>query len=216
MKISTAVSGRILQLCSIGVAFALNALAAGSAPLYSENFEIYDADANIVRFLAGDPNHYRANKSSVVLGNAHSGEKSFLLDVETDADYPLKFLYFQNAENKVRISPQPGQKLEGWIKLGEGTSPDLKVSLGVNLILPQALDGASKTAQLALKVVETGENGWQKVQSEDIAEFAKKVGRWNNWNPEGAILESWLIHITGPEDLKNKRIVVSIDEIALK
>lgn len=208
-------SGRIMKLCCIVAALALNASGADPSPIYSENFEIYDADANIVRFLAGDPHHHKINKSSVVLGNAHSGEKSFLLDVETDADYPLKFLYFQNSENKVRILPQSGQKLEGWIKLGEGTSPDLKVSLGVNLILPQALDGASKTAQLALKVVETGENGWQKVQSEDIAEYAKKVGRWNNWNPEGAILESWLVHITGL-DLKNKRIVVSIDDIALK
>jgi len=216
MKMPLAMSGRIMKLCSIGAALALNASGADPSPIYSENFEIYDADANIFRFFAGDRGHYRTNKSSVVLGNAHSGEKSFILDIETDADYPLKYLYFENSEKKVRVEPQPGQKLEGWIKVTEGTSSDLRISLGLNFILPQALDGLPKMAQCPLKVVETGENGWEKFQSEDIAEYLKKVAQLNNWNLEGANLESWLVYISGADDLNNKRIVIYVDDVALK
>jgi hypothetical protein len=205
---------RAMQVGSIGAIFVANALGADPAAAYSENFEGHDVDANIVRFFAGDRAHYRTNKSSVVLGNAHSGEKSFVLDVETDADYPLSYLYFENSENKLSIVPEPGQKLEGWIKVDAGTSSDLKVSLGINLIYPQGLDGTRLTGQMALKVVETGENGWQKVQSPDIADYAYKLARRNNWNPDGATLGGWLVHISGA-DLNGKRIVVCIDDIVV-
>ena len=119
----------------------------------------------------------------------------------------MNYLYFRSAENKIGITPEPGQKIEGWLKVGDETSVDLKISLGISLTYPEALAGAPKTAQLPLKLVESPENGWQRFQSDDLAMVSRRFAELNKWNAEGVTLTDWLLYITGP-DLQSKRIVV--------
>ena len=110
--------------------------------------------------------------------------------------------------------PEPGQKLEGWVKVDPATSDGVAVSLGISVIYPQKT-ATPTSAQLPLAIVEQGADGWQKFQSEDLLEFFTSLAAKKGWNPEGLFVERWLLHLTGA-DLKNKRVVVYIDDIAIR
>lgn len=198
-----------MQICGMGACLASNVLGADSPPAFSENFE---GEGCRVSFFAGDPQHQKLNGGAVVTEQAHSGKQSCMMDITTDGDYALPFLYF--AGEIPRVVPKPGQRLEGWIKVDKATSADVFVSLGISVTYPEGKESGRMSAQLPLKVVEPNEGGWQKFQSEDLLDFYTKVARREKWNPEGLVVDAWLLHLTG--DLKNKHVVVYIDDILIR
>jgi len=196
---------QIAQICSRGMLLAANAYGAEISPSFSENFE--DQECQIT-FYSGERNHTQLNKATAVTQPVHSGKQSCMIDVTTDGDYSLPHLYLIG--KKLHVLPQPGEKLEGWLKVDPATSEGVNVALGVSVMFPHQTAG-----QVPLAIVEQGEDGWQKFQSKDLVDFFTKLAEKNEWNPEELFVEGWLLHLTGP-DLRNKHIVVYIADLAIK
>jgi hypothetical protein len=199
---------QIAQICSIGILLAANALGADNPPSFSEDFE--DQESRII-FHSGDPEHYELNKATIVTEPVHSGKQSGVIDVKTDADYSLPYLYLSG--KRFRVLPQAGEKLEGWLKVDPSTSEDVKVKLGISVIYPHKTGQYS--AQVPLAIVEEGVDGWQKFQSEDLLEFFTNLAETKGWHAEGMFVEGWLLHLSGA-DFKSKHVVVYLDDLVIK
>jgi hypothetical protein len=200
---------QIAQICSVGIFLAANATRAESPPAFSEGFEDQECQ---VTYSEGDRAHHQLNRVAVVTEQVHSGKQSCMIDVATDGDYSSSFLYL--CGERLHVMPEPGQKLEGWMKVDPATSEGVAVNLGISVIFPQKT-ATPTSAQLPLAIVEQGADGWQKFQSQDLLEFYTNLAAKKDWNPEGLFVERWLLHLTGA-DLKNKRVVVYIDDVVIR
>jgi hypothetical protein len=199
----------IAQIISIGMLFAANAADAESTSAFFEGFEGQECQ---IKHAAGDSENYQLNKASVVTKPAHSGKQSCMIDVATGS-YLLPFLYL-TGEN-LHIAPEPGQKFEGWMRVEkEETSADVGINLGISVFYPKGTSGGN-SAQIPLKIVESRDDGWQKFQSEDLLEFFTNFAEKQEWHPEGLFVTGWLLHLAGG-DLKNKHVVVYIDDLVIK
>ncbi|MFA6175449.1 MAG: hypothetical protein WC765_02595 [Phycisphaerae bacterium] len=204
----------IVQICCLGIFFVTNSMGADGPYAFFEGFE--DQKCKITYFV-GDREHCQLNGVALVTDPVHSGEQACMIDVTTDGDYMLPYLYFSG---KTSVVPEPGQKLEGWMKVDTAKSDGDGVTarLGISVSYPaeeKVEGGLSSSAQAPLAIVEQGVDGWQKFQSEDILECFTKLAEKKGYNPAGLFVSGWLLHLTGV-DLKNKRVVVYIDDLVIK
>ncbi|MFA6176029.1 MAG: hypothetical protein WC765_05570 [Phycisphaerae bacterium] len=197
---------RIAPILSLALCLTANVSPAQSTPIVMDDFEAQE----IVVQSGGNEEHYKINKIEGVTNPVHSGKQSCKIDITTGADYPKTYLYLYG--KKLRIVPEPGQKLEGWMKVDPATSSGVKVKLGVSVVYPQT----PTSAEISLEIVEHGEDGWMKYQSEDLLERFTRLAEEKHWSAEKMFVQRWMLHLTGTHNLANKRVVVYIDDLVIK
>ena len=196
-------------LPGLGRAFAQAAEKEQAVPfLYSQDFE---SGTDPVRFWTSYEKKYTVNFAGVTDEKAHSGKRSFKLDVTFDE--ASRFLWHVPMAKKVAA----GGKLEfsGHMLLGEGTTAE--ATLGVSFALPPM----GHTGCTAWGPLLRSTDGQWKVLRDDLVkrgeEIAHAVVTRDNWGVQGgnvgAVVERIILDVRAEA---GQRVVLYVDDLELR
>ncbi len=175
---------------------------------HSEGFE---SGPDPVRFWTSYKKKYTVNFKGVVDEKAHSGKRSFKLDVTFDE--ASRFLW--RIPLAKRIPAEGKLEFSGYMLLGAGTTA--KATLGVSFALPPTRHAGCTAWGDQLK--STG-GKWKRFQDDLVARGREKAGiivaRYN-WGVQaenvGAVVECFIIDVRAEA---GQRVVVYVDDLEIR